>query len=164
MPVLFLLFLFSCSKTETRQRKAEMLVKKYMETALDDPSSYEPIGFDTLDSIFEIYELSPEHEKIEKRTRSLDSLKLELEVKSDLYLINHPRSNYSNLESRINQIDKDKKLLDQQDSIEKSKFKGAFKYMGLTHEYRAKNKFGAVIKTSTDFTFDKDVTEIIHTH
>lgn len=47
-----LLFLFACSDKETAQEKAETAVKKYIKLNAHDASSYEPISFGKLDSVY----------------------------------------------------------------------------------------------------------------
>jgi hypothetical protein len=39
--------------TQTPQKKAEAAVKKFMKDNANDPSSYQPLEFSTIDSVFE---------------------------------------------------------------------------------------------------------------
>jgi len=41
IPIALLVILSSC----TRQQKAERLIKKYLDSSLNDPKSYEPVSF-----------------------------------------------------------------------------------------------------------------------
>jgi hypothetical protein len=47
-----LLFLFSCTDKKTAQEKAEAAVKKYIKQNAHDPSSYKPLSFGKLDSVY----------------------------------------------------------------------------------------------------------------
>ena len=49
---LLLLFFFSCTRNETAQQKAEAAVKKYVKQNAHDASSYKPLSFGKLDSIY----------------------------------------------------------------------------------------------------------------
>ena len=46
------ILIFACSQKETPQQKAEAAVKKYVRKNAHKPSSYEPISFGKLDSIY----------------------------------------------------------------------------------------------------------------
>jgi hypothetical protein len=50
--VFCLLFIFSCTQKEDTQQKAESAVKAYIRQNAIDASSYEPVSFGKLDSVF----------------------------------------------------------------------------------------------------------------
>ena len=50
--LLLLMLVFGCTNKETAQNMAEKAVKKYVRQNANDPSSYKPIGFGKLDSIY----------------------------------------------------------------------------------------------------------------
>ncbi|MES1221633.1 MAG: hypothetical protein ABUT20_39400 [Bacteroidota bacterium] len=46
----FILLLFACS--QTNEQKSAIAIKKFLQNVLNDPSSYEPVDFGKLDSLF----------------------------------------------------------------------------------------------------------------
>ena len=52
--LILVILLIACNQNETPQKKAEAAVKKYIKENANDASSYEPVSFGKLDSVYTI--------------------------------------------------------------------------------------------------------------
>jgi len=121
----------------TTQGKVETSVKNFLKENLNDPSSYEPISFDSLEN-----RMGADGDwEIELEIASLE-LELELEL--------------SKLESNIAYDALTISLKNQLDSLKEIKENLEYKVIGycVGHKYRAKNGFGALISEHSFFNLD----------
>ncbi|QXU39807.1 hypothetical protein [Pedobacter sp. D749] len=150
------LCLFACKPNVTKQQQAEVLVKKYLDSTLNDPKSYEAISFEKLDSTYTSFKYSSESEVYNKKIDSLNDV---------LSIIDSKISTYTMAQLKQAQVD-DKRISKQVEEILDAKAKAALKYKGdftgysIIHYYRAKNGFNAIIKTSNTFMIDSTLTKV----
>lgn len=154
-----LAFIFvSC--TQSPEKKAQELIKIYMNENLKDPSSYEIISFSELDSVFTPYMLSEEG----KRLYELGSVTGEYHKKAfdfEVRVISASKNEIKELEDSIKfYANKEKETWALYEKNE-ANYKGEFYAWRITHDYRAKNGFGALDKGSKTFLVTPDITEII---
>ncbi|MEI6695532.1 MAG: hypothetical protein WCO13_05645 [Bacteroidota bacterium] len=134
--------IISCS--ESSDKKAQRAIKDYLQKNLNDAKSYESVDFGKLIS---------------------DSTKFD----DDLYNsgIKFSESNFEffssvynesqNPDDKIRMTEAEKEVIEKKKEYEqaKSNFKSELIYK-MTHKYRAKNKFGAIVLEETLFVIDKD--------
>lgn len=125
------LVMVSCSKSP--EQIAQQLIKKTFTEIMDDPSSYEVVGFGSLDSTF-------------------TTLEDNIEYMTAYNAYQNHRENYEFDEARVEL----RKALDIQES-----FKSEFKGWKMSHSFRCKNAFGAVVLNEVDIYFNKELTEIV---
>lgn len=129
-----LTFLFSCSR-DFKQQRAELLVRDYLLKTLALPSTYHPISYSKLDSVFPRYDQTNFYKNLHKR---LDRLEFLSEGRKD-----HDRY--------IREIVSLKK----QDSVKKANFKVQFGGWYLIHNFKGQD--GTKLKeVAYKFSFDKD--------
>lgn len=138
------LFAFACKSTITPQQKAETLVKNYLDSALNDPKSYEPIAFKPVDSTFTSFKYSDEALVFNKKVDSLNNIIFDLITKS----------------KDDSKQSKEVAALNDAKSDAATKYKGKFKGFSIVHEYRAKNGFNAIIKSTNTFLIDSAMTKV----
>lgn len=125
------LVMASCSKSP--EQIAQQLIKKTFTEIMDDPSSYEVVGFGSLDSTFTTLEDNVEY------VAAYDAYQ-------------NYRENYEFDEARVE--------LEKAIAIKES-FKSEFKGWKMSHSFRCKNAFGAVVLNEVDIYFNKELTEIV---
>lgn len=150
--------LIGCS---TPEKKAEKLIKEYMQTNLKDPASYEPVSFGKMDSLFEPYIATKEGRELFDLSGitgfyGQKTSKLRMQIATA-----KTRKELDVLEDSINYyLDKAKeyeKLFDENDK----NYTGEFVGWVMEHKYRAKNGFGALDLGEENIYFNKDITEIV---
>lgn len=150
-----LLAAVGCNKTPTAQELAEKAVKDYLMTNLNDPKSYEPVSFTQLDTIYTRFEDEPfaeEFSTAQFKVKFYSSLKTDSEY--DRYMRDHPEMHVDDSISFYHAyLDNNKEKYDQEEKA----FVPAIDVMWMTHEYRANNKMGALIKSRADFYFDEQM-------
>lgn len=163
---LAILFISSCSRFESKQQRAQALVKSYLDSALNDPKSYENVKFTKIDTLYSIFEQSPQYFKLKEKSDSLvaafDEWKLKNPDFDDSYGdLSHERAQYFikmiNYYSNPN-IEVLKKIADMSKD-----FKPSFIGYKIIDQYRAKNGFGALVLHETSFKLDSGITKIIAT-
>lgn len=173
-PLLFTLISTSLLACHSPQSDTEKATKEYIKGKVNDPSSYEPIKFGKIDTVYTTFASSKECKDISKeidyvndgitaRDSELDAQKAEDNMKD----VTVP--GYSTSADYLNSLKKRGELI-KADSVDLAKEKGltdklaeksrAFKkemngYM-LVHSFRAKNGFGAVVLDSMKVTVDKN--------
>lgn len=127
-----LIFLFSCNR-DFKQQKAEVLVRDYLIKTLALPSTYHPIKFSKLDSVFPTYDQTNYYKNLHRRLEKLEFLS---EEKKD-------RDRY------IKEI----MTLRKEDSIKKTAFKIQFGGWSLVHDFKGQD--GKDLRqVSYKFSFD----------
>lgn len=143
--ILLTVLLAACS--ETREQKAQGLVKEYLNKNLNDPKSYESVSWGTLDSSFTTYEeiaaidIAMQSKAAE---RAVDELKNGDPEIGEMY-----KKDYDSLTKRLDSI--------------KLAYKPTFNCLMLKHKYRAKNAMGAVILEEKTFFIADDFSKVIYT-
>lgn len=148
----------------SKQQKAEALVKKYLDSSLNDPHSYESVKFGKLDTfntrLQDNYNYKITIKLIAQIQDEFDEWKLknpDFDGISDLgdsrakYLIkmNDFYSNQSIAEMKV------------RDSISMA-FKPSFGGWAIDHTYRAKNGFGALGLQTDTFVLDSGLTKVLN--
>jgi hypothetical protein len=162
--VLLLPMIFGCAFTG--QQKAEKLIKKYLDSSLNDPHSYEPISFGKLDTIYsppiknKLYK-NLEEEIFKKGVRLLMLEKYGMDsVAGDKgYRSTNYDADLLHLETksiREDSVAEEKKI----DSLTK-KIKQSPYIFQMTHTYRAKNGFGALIASTSTFFVTQDFKQVV---
>jgi len=130
----FTLISLIVSCDQSPKRKAETSIKKYLTEHMHDPRSYEPVSFEKIDSNFSSFSDT-------ERYKQLDQL-----YKASRFNTNSAVP----LEKRMAEMDSLRNLIEK----ERSAFKGKFEGFTIVHNFRAKNKMGALILTSQEFKLD----------
>ena len=167
--ILTVAVLASCSP----EKKAEKLIKKWMSENLNDPKSYEPVSFSTLDSILTEFEDTPEAQKLLSYTK--EQLAFIKKANQNLELADIWKGSYDSYSKSqfYSYIDLADKYMAKNDSVEKlkkeyepiydsakEKFVPTLVGWEMSHKFRCKNGFGAQILSEKEFKFNKDLTEI----
>lgn len=149
----------SCS--QSNEDKAKTLINEYMKENLKDPSSYEPVSFSQLDSLFFPYIDTDEGSKLfklggmsgeyYKKASEFRHAEIYAKTRAEVDMLNDSIKYYEQKSKEFEEIFK-----------ENSKnYEGEFIGWKLNHEYRAKNGFGALDLDRKDFYFDKELTKIV---
>lgn len=131
LTLVFAGFILGCSKSP--EQKAKDLIQSYIKKNANDPESYEPVDFGSLDTINSIGPISAEY--------------LILKEQYDMIL--------------DDDFDKKIEILDRQKNILNDTLKYP-KGLAINHTYRAKNGFGAKILGHTRFYFNLELDSIIY--
>ncbi|QEC77898.1 hypothetical protein [Mucilaginibacter ginsenosidivorax] len=158
---IFLIWSFtSCSLSD--QSQAENLVKDYLNKNLNDPDSYEPVSFGALKANFDTYENSnTEGKKLSTKRTDQDSIANIYESKIDS--INNGYISGKKLLEKYTSLAK--KHRHNADSIKQiidtksADYHGPLLGYSITHTFRAKNAFGALVLQTKDFMLDDKLTE-----
>lgn len=155
LSALALFAIVGCNKTPTAQELAEEAVKEYLMTNLNDPKSYESVSFSPLDTIFTRFEdeaIAKDYSTAKFKVKFYSDLKSDSEY--DQYIRNHPEVHADDSIAHYQAlVDANKDAYDQAEQS----FVPAIDVMWMTHEYRANNKMGALIKSRVDFYFDENM-------
>jgi hypothetical protein len=138
----------SSKKSATLRERATDSVTAYMKQNLDDPASYQPVKFGTLDTTMSNYTQDDKYFTLKSMSES------ELGEEADEML--NDRKLYSQ-RSKANYY-KNRRVagLKGLDSLQKN-FKPKLSGYIMLHSYRAKNKFGALTLHEPLFRFRKDL-------
>lgn len=148
--VSIILTLVSCNSNE---KKAQKLIKDYLSKNLNDASSYESVEFSKLDSTFSAFYFSPEGEKLTARQEFADKRAFELKLEDIL----EENASIQDSIKIYKQIEEGSKRLYEE---KEQSYVGEFNGWRMKHKYRAKNGIGAIILGTTNFTLNKELTEI----
>ena len=180
------ILIVSCE--QTKEAKAEKIIKKYLKQTMDDYGSYTPMNYSELIITMTKWklpiELKPELTElieIAKRINQQFGYKIELTQNADYYI---ERINANHIIDEINKYTEEKykkhtteefrnKLYEEkkiwlefkhyQNIIYASKknFQPEFIGWKMTHKFRAKNRMGGTELNEIEFQFDKDITKVI---
>lgn len=157
------LCLLSC-RQYSPQDKAEKLVKHLLDSIMYDPGSYQPVKFSKLDTVFTKYTDTREARLVDLTLDSLsilDSLTMIKLKESDIDIHRYTDAEFNRLYNDQRKYSKEKMDILDKEVIKEKHFKPKFNGWAFIHNYRGKNKFGALMPASTKFEFDKDVTKIV---
>lgn len=126
------------------EKKAQKLIKGYLEENLKDPSSYDPAKFGELDSLFSTFEL-----KNEEFSAKHDMLKAKFDM--ELALDDFKATDITLKEMNAN--------IEAWKAAEAA-FQPQFIGWKMSHRYRAKNGYGALDIADRTFQFDKELTKV----
>ena len=128
--VFIILLLLFCIGCKNKDDKVKELIKQELSKTMNDFKSYEPVEFGKLDSTFTAYD---------RATFSLvDTIAAE---------------------SIEKQLKIEKEFNEEQDRKEKA-FKKEFTGYAMTHTFRGKNSFGAMVLSKYRFFFNKELTKV----
>jgi hypothetical protein len=139
---LALLAFAACNKPQTKQQKAETLVKAYLKEMMDDPSSYEAVKFDTI--FKRLYNFPGEHDlddSVELCYQYMDSTQM-----FSTHRNHDGASRFSDITPDAKRADYYQHKVDNLNQYIDSHGIGRTQPPGryiLAHQYRAKNMFGA---------------------
>ena len=178
--VLLPILIASCE--QTKEAKAEKVIKKYLKETMDDYASYSPVSFSELTMVKTEWELpkelEPEFKKLVEIAEKINKTGYSINTTSDAnyYLKDfiYPEEDYVR---HIKEEKKKKETLSRrskqkalwlefkhyQDIIYASKksFQPEFIGWKMTHKFRAKNRMGGTELNKVEFRFDKDITKVI---
>lgn len=175
--VLLPIFITSCE--QTKEAKAEKVIKKYLKETMDDYGSYSPVSFSELtiaNTKWEVpKELDPELEKLVEVTEKINRSGFSnINVNSDaddilkgLKKMSTEKNKKKAEKDMIKKIENWKTLWLEfkhyQDIIYASKksFQPEFIGWKMTHKFRAKNRMGGTELNELEFQFDKDITKVV---
>ncbi len=160
IPVLICaLYVIGC--TTSNEDKAKALINEYMKDNLKDPSSYEAVSYGQLDSLFfpfidteegrELFDKRSPTGVFNKEARRYELAAISAKTRAERELLEDSASYFKR------EIEKYESLFKEKDE----EYKGEFIGWIMSHEYRAKNSFGALDLDTKDFYFDKEFTEIV---
>lgn len=155
-----ILLLIACS--QTKEQRAKNVVKRYLDSALNDPHSYEPVEFSNLDSTFTTYEEDANF--ILANTRK-DSIEVQYEIwkkkNPDFDGIGDLSDARVKYFTKMIKYYNDGMIREGKVAIDIMKsYKPKFKGYKIIHRYRAKNGFGALNLEQTGFELDSAVTKV----
>jgi len=162
--ITFMVILSSC--TFTKQQKAEHLVKVYLDSALNDPHSYEKVSFDSLKAEYKSYDRSdPEGKRLDTLAASFidTSGKYKKMADSELYQVSNTNFNKFKQYNKLDTLYSKKS--DSVEAIIKIKsvgYKGPLQDYVISHTYRAKNGFGALSLHTSTFEIDSALSKVIY--
>lgn len=153
------LAMFSCSKSP--EQIAQQLIKESLLELMDDPKSYEPVEFGTLDSTFTtLDDYQPFNDAYDKY--------MDCKAAAETYESTASTAKWNeDYEGQIKFLKLANEMYDkaetyrQQALDSKKTFKPQFNGWKMTHKFRCKNAFGAVMLNEIDLYFDKELTQII---
>lgn len=175
------IFIISCE--QTKEAKAEKVIKKYLKETMDDYGSYSPISISEIKIVKSEWkipkELEMEYEFLLDYIKLLTQAGYEVDITSDADYYIKDLEKYSDKEYVKHVKDKnDAKLLisrrakvkalwlefkHYQDIIYASKksFQPEFIGWKMTHKFRAKNRMGGTELNELELQFDKDITKVV---
>lgn len=180
------IFITSCE--QTKETKAEKVIKKYFKETMDDYGSYTPVSFSELTMAKTEWELPKELEpelteliEVVKRINQQFGYKIDPMQDAEYYIerinANHfideinkytgEKYKKHTTEEFRNKLFKEKKIWLEfkhyQDIIYASKksFQPEFIGWKMTHKFRAKNRMGGTELNELKFQFDKDITKVV---
>lgn len=149
MPIMAAILMASCASEPTPEEQAQKLITDYIMANANDPKSYEPVSFGTLDSTFSSFYASQRYDDLKKKESTYDSL-----WHYHLAIGNFDSCSwYSDKKGEIRSLMHD----------EANTYKGEHFGWKMSHRYRAANGFGAITLGTTIFYFDKELIEITRT-
>jgi hypothetical protein len=141
------------------------LVRAYLKASLNDPGSYDGVSFDTLSVSYEDYASGdPKGRKLDTLAASYidSSSNYRKLAESELYSTHMNFNKYK----RYQKLDTlFSKKSDSVETIEKTNgkgYKGRVVGYAVKHTYRAKNGFGALTLSKSDFWIDSTLTKVIN--
>lgn len=168
---LFIIYIFTISisgicQNQTRLIKAKALLRSYIKNNINDYSSYSPISYSKVDSLF----TSPEENEnirdayktaIESKEKAgLDNIDISVDISSMIEEFNKNPNDYDAEKVwYIKKYNLDRKCFYMLVDNFRKKFIG----WKITHKYRAKNIYNATVLYSSEFMFNKDISKIMGT-
>lgn len=162
---ILLLTITSCTSTENKQQKAEGLVKTYLKTSLNDPGSYEGVSFDTLSVNYQEYASGdPQGRKLDTLAASYidSSANYRKLADSELHGTHMNFKKYSRYEKLDTLFTKKSDSVENIERINGKGYKGRIVGYAIKHTYRAKNGFGALTLSKSDFWIDSTISKVIN--
>lgn len=152
-------FAFGCALSP--EKRAQKLIKAHMKETMHDWSSYEPVKFGLLDSVFTDIKDEPDYAAFSAKIKVYNKQFEEAIEEARSYmasLLFDNADSYIRLAERYSDtISKYEPLLDSLISNYKPTFKG----WSMTHTSRGNNALGNKIIGTNIFYFDPDITQIV---
>jgi len=148
----------SCSHFQSKQQVAESIVKKHLDSTLNDPSSYQSIKFEKLDTLRSTFLEEPVYKEL---TRSYDSLKRLSDNLSDKITITYSIVELHKIQKQNEDLYQKETAVLKKETDYMNSFKGKPVGWGILHTYRAKNGFGALTVGQTYFEIDSNITHVL---
>lgn len=144
------------------QKKAEKLIEKSMKETLKDPSSYEPVSFSELDSVFSPYSATEEGKELSELGGPIGRYqKIASEFRKKGISAETTFDEFKAFEDSADYYEKKAEEMEVKFKENEKKYKGEFIGWYMRHNYRAKNSFGAILPGESRFFFNKELTEIV---
>lgn len=144
------------------EKKAQKLIKDNLITNMNDPKSYESVSFESLDSSFTDIETDPQMNALFEKSQYFlrEAKEKEAEYESiyvyDQQTISEKRKISDEWGAAL---DSANYYSDEMKEYHRN-FKSVFNGWKMSHTFRGKNSFGATIKNTSVFYFDKDLTQV----
>jgi hypothetical protein len=139
------------------------LVKLYLDSALNDPKSYQNIKFSNLDTVFTTYTGDPTWIKLDNQKDSIDQAFSDFKIKNPDYdgtdLLSPARVKYFTNVLQ-NHTNKTVAIIKLQKKIE-GNYKKQVAYWIIKNQFRAKNAFGALGINQATFQIDTSFSKIL---
>lgn len=148
------LVLLICSCSKSKDQKAKDLIVDHLKISMNDYNSYQSIDFSKLDSTVTTYMSS---QSAKEKVSIVNSIKDSVEELQRQLLYSE------DIDKRRHII----KLLDSSSAIlttmqkENNYFKPQFNGYAMSHSFRGKNSFGALVLNVDTFYFDKTLSKIV---
>lgn len=142
--------LFSCSKSPENQ--AQSNISEYLKANMDDPSSYESVEFEKLDTLHTSFNESKKGMQLiaDESRLALGMTKLDIKLDND----DLSMSDIENIKKESSEITKKRIAINDTRTSETIKYKGAISGYSMVHKFRGKNKLGAKILDEIRFLLD----------
>ena len=155
----FVMLITNCSVSD--EKKAQSLIKSYLKENLNNPKSYEPIRFSTLDSVFTLLEhdrdyhiskvmfdlYNEEHGEIMRELRIYSGVRGQRDV-NEMAL------------QRASAVVDSMRVMSERITRIRNEFVPQFVGWQMEHEMRATNTMNALVKSTYVFYFDKEIAKI----
>lgn len=167
--IVIITLLYICSSCQiTNQKKAQNLIINNLKKTLNDYKSYESIEFSQLDSIFSTLESDTLYIKNEWLLSNLNQIKeyaeqkIKYQSKINSSYISKGGGWAEEMRIIITSIYYETYMYDKiKDSLRKN-FKSELIGYKISHKFREKNIYGAMILTDKTFFTNLDITEIVN--
>jgi hypothetical protein len=158
-----IVFLSACSRFQTKQQRAEHLVKTYLDSTLNDPSSYQNVKFSKIDTMYSTFEENPDYMIAKIKADSIDAAFSLWKTKNpDFDGIGDLSDSQTKYFIKMNDYYSNAKMEQLKICEEISKnYAPKFKGWHIINNYRAKNGFGALGLHQTEFEIDSTISKII---
>lgn len=158
-----IIILSACSHFQSKQAKAEAIVKTFLDSTLNDPKSYQSIKFTKIDTLWGGYLKTNSGMQLSQKLELEDDTIKVLQAKQEVLLdaLNWNNAAYKKLKKAVDFFISESKadLAKMTDSA--NVIKGPFIGYEISNTYRAKNGFGALTVHKTKFEIDSNITKVM---
>jgi hypothetical protein len=152
LTTLALFTVIACNQ-KAKEDEAKSAITKYLSTAMNDFSSYQPVEFGKMDTLHQQFDESELGKKMNSDMDSLKTQRNKLKDEADQVKYDEPARAIPLLQEATRLTKEEGKILDSYiDSA--GSYRGPIKGYGMLHSFRGKNAMGAFVMNRWYFTMD----------